>query len=438
MRSLRLRLFGLLVVLGAAAGLAVGAATYLSVRAEADALFDYHLRQMALSLRDQGRIPEDERAQLENPELDYVVQVWSVDGVAIYSSPSHGRVAPLPPGTIIGFSDVRVGSATWRVYGAATPVRIIQVAQPLAVRGRLATAAAWRSVLPIAVAVPVVGVALWWLVGLTLAPIARVAAAARARGAHSQAPLPTDGLPVEVAPLVEAFNALLVRLADAFDAQRAFVADAAHELRTPLTALKLQLSVLRDAPAGAAHEAALERLRAGVDRAARLVDQLLTLARAEPGQPLVVADLDLAEVARQALADAGGLADARGAVLALEACGPCTVRGDATALRSLVRNLVDNAINHGGPAPRVRVRVRTAPGGAQLQVDDSGPGIPPDDRERVFDRFHRREDADGEGSGLGLAIVRAIARRHGGRVRLDASPLGGLRAELWLPADGRP
>ena len=181
MRSLRLRLFTFLVVLAVLAALAVGAATYVSVRAEADELFDYHLRQMALSLRDQGRIPDDERAAFANPEFDYVVQIWSVTGVALYSSVPRAFAAPPPPRTVLGFSDIQVGDATWRVFGAATPLRVIQVGQPLAVRQRLAAAAAGRSVLPIVAAAPLVGLAMWWLVGFSLAPLQRVVAAARAR-----------------------------------------------------------------------------------------------------------------------------------------------------------------------------------------------------------------------------------------------------------------
>jgi two-component system OmpR family sensor kinase/two-component system sensor histidine kinase QseC len=434
MRSLRLRVFTFLVALAALAALAVGGATYFGVRAEADELFDYHLRQMALSLRDQGRIADDERAAFANPEFDYVVQIWSVDGVVLYSSQPPAAAMPLPPHTVIGFSNARVGGATWRIFGAATPLRIVQVGQPLAVRQQLAAAAAGRSVLPIVVAAPLVCLAMWWLVGFTLAPLQRVVAAARARDEHSLEPLPAAGLPAEIQPLVLAFNLLLARLAAAFDAQRAFVADAAHELRTPLTALKLQVGVLRDASEGAPRDAALARLRAGVDRAARLVDQMLTLARAEPGHALPVAEVDLAAVARDAMADAASLATERHATIELDAPAPCVLRGDAQALRSLVRNLIDNAIVHGGGAPpQVRVSVASTADAVVLRVDDAGRGIAAADRERVFDRFHRPEGSHGEGSGLGLAIVRAIAAQHGGQVALADSPLGGLRVQVRLP-----
>lgn len=437
MNSLRLRLFTFLVAMGLLAALGVGGATYVGVRAEADALFDYQLRQMALSLRDQGRIAEDERAALDDPELDFIVQIWSLDGVRLYARSPRDLRQPLPPRAVLGFADVRVDGQSWRVYGAATPLRVVQVAQPLSVRRRLAAQAAWGSVLPIAIAVPVAALGLWWIVGWSLRPLQRAAGAARVRQAGIAGagdPLPSAGMPDELRPLVEAFNGLLGRLDQAFEAQRGFVADAAHELRTPLTALKLQLSVLAGAQDEAERTASIARLRTGIDRATRMVEQLLALARAEPGVEPVNETVDLAEIARQALADASALAATRQVSLTVLAPLPCPLPGDAAALRSLVRNLIDNAVAHGRPAGQVIVRVLAGgvagQEGPMLQVDDDGPGIPPAERERAFDRFHRGGAARSEGSGLGLAIVQAVARRHGALVTLADSPLGGLRVTV--------
>jgi len=240
-----------------------------------------------------------------------------------------------------------------------------------------------------------------------------------------------------VLPLVDAFNGLLARLASAFDAQRGFVADAAHELRTPLTALRLQIGLLRDARDAGEREQALERLHAGIERAVHLAGQLLALARAEPGVDTAREPVDLVALARQAIADASPLAERRGAHVELDAGPGLAVRGDPQALRSLLGNLIDNAIKHGGDAPRVRVALAAAGPEVVLCVDDSGPGIPAEERERVFDRFVRRAGGAAEGSGLGLAIVRAVAARHGGRVALGESPAGGLRVEVRLPAATR-
>ncbi len=434
--TLRGRLFALLAVLGAVTALAVGGATYVSVRTEADALFDYQLRQTALSLRDQGRVAGDEAAALNDPSFDYVVQIWSLQGLELYSSRPQGMTEPLPARAVLGYSELRFAGQDWRVFSAATPLRVVQVAQPLAVRQRLAALAALRSVAPLAVALPLVAAALWWLIGLSLAPLARVVQAAQAGGANALGALPTDGLPGEIAPLVEAFNGLLGRLATAFDAQRSFVADAAHELRSPLTALKLQLGLLRDSAPGPQQDEAIARLRGGIDRAVRLVEQLLALARAEPGAAAADQPLDLAALAHQTVADLRPLAERAGVALSLTAPDALPLAGDPQALRSALRNLTENALKYG--ARTVQVSALRGPAGAPLlRVDDDGPGIAPEQRERVFDRFQRGEHDGVEGSGLGLAIVRAAARRHGAAVQLLTSPLGGVRAEMSWPAPHR-
>lgn len=428
LNTLRGRLFALLAALGTVTALAVGGATYVSVRAEADELFDYQLRQTALSLRDQGRVARDEAAALADPNFDYVVQIWSLQGLELYSSRPQGMTEPLPARAVLGYSNLHLSGQDWRVFGAATPLRVVQVAQPLAVRQRLAAVAALRSIVPVAIALPFVAALVWWLIGVSLAPLSRVASAAGTRHANALDALPTAGLPGEVAPLVDAFNGLLARLATAFDTQRSFVADAAHELRTPLTALKLQLGLLRDSAPGPEQDDAIARLRGGIDRAVRLVEQLLALARAEPGAAAPTQALDLADIARQAVADVQPLADRAGVALTLDAPEPLPLEGDPQALRSALRNLIDNAVKYG--ARSVQVAALRAAGAPLLRVDDDGPGIPLEARERVFDRFQRGEGTSAEGSGLGLAIVQAAARQQGAGVRLDTSPLGGLRAVI--------
>lgn len=430
--TLRGRLFALLALLGGVTALAVGGATYVSVRAEADQLFDYQLRQTALSLRDQGRVDSDEAAALSDPGLDYVVQIWSLQGLELYSSRPQGMTEALPARAVLGFSNLRLAGQDWRVFGAATPLRVVQVAQPLAVRQRLAALAALRSIAPVAIALPLVAAAVWWLLGVSLAPLARVTQAAQSRSANARDALPTAGLPGEVAPLVDAFNGLLGRLGEAFDAQRSFVADAAHELRSPLTALKLQLGLLRDSAPGAEQDEAITRLRGGIDRATHLVEQLLALARAEPGAPAAELPLDLAELARQAVADVQPLADKAGVTLSWTAPDPLPLTGDPQALRGALRNLIDNAVKYGARTVQVSA-LRGVRGAPLLRVDDDGPGIPAEQRERVFDRFQRGEGVDAPGSGLGLAIVRAAARQQGASVALRDSPLGGLRAEIVWP-----
>lgn len=435
-RTLRVRLLLSLLAVLVVAAAAMGASVYWSVLRQTERVFDYQLRQMALSLRDQGEIaPEDARV-IAQDQLDFVVQIWSEDGREVYAS---GRDVEPPNHAVIGYADIAAGSEVWRTYGVIARDRVIQVAQPQRIRHAYAAQVALRSTGPLVLMAPLLALVIAWLVSRTLAPLQRLAGEVRSRDSHSLQPLPDESLPDEVRPLVGSLNALLARLGDALDAQRHFVSDAAHELRSPLTALKLQVQVLRRAPDEASRDAAALALTAGVDRATRLVEQLLALARSDAASGPDVRWLPLAEAVRQAMADAGPAADARGTTLELDADGPegesARVQGDAAGLAALARNLVDNAVRYGRAGGRVSVRVSVEDGRPVLRVDDDGPGIPPEDRERVFDRFVRRDDVGANtGSGLGLSIVRQVATRQGADIALDDSPLGGLRVTVRWPA----
>jgi two-component system OmpR family sensor kinase len=262
------------------------------------------------------------------------------------------------------------------------------------------------------------------------------------RAADDFSPLAGAGLPDEVRPLVDELNLLFGRVRSAFDAQKTFVADAAHELRSPLTALKLQAQALRPngQPADitpAEREAGIARLNQGIDRAIRLVEQLLVLAREEAGQAAAGPPVDLDVVVRLAVADV--LPQARLKQIDLGVAEtpalPAPVRGEPEALRVLLRNLLDNAVKYTPPAGRVDVSLAVTGGRPVLTVQDSGPGIAPEERERVFDRFYRATGSAGEtGSGLGLAIVQVIAGRHGATLELGRSEqLGGLLVSVTFP-----
>jgi two-component system OmpR family sensor kinase len=240
-----------------------------------------------------------------------------------------------------------------------------------------------------------------------------------------------------VRPLVQELNLLFGRVRTAFDTQQNFVADAAHELRTPLAALKLQVQSLersdQRADSAEARKLAISRLSAGIERATRLVEQLLVLARQEasaaPHQPVVLADL-----AKRAVADLIGVAQNKHIDLGLQRADGGEVEGQPEALMILLRNLVDNAIKYTPSGGTVDVSVAAEQGALSVTVEDSGPGIPPEERERVFDRFYRVPGSDAAGSGLGLAIIKSIAERHGATLTLGASErLGGLAATVRFP-----
>jgi two-component system, OmpR family, sensor kinase len=436
MSSLRARLLAWLLAGVVFIGAAGGWIVYRNALSEADAFFDYHLRQTALILRDQ---PVEYLLAPQFPPADaaydFVVQVWSLDGVRVYLSRPH---AVLPQITTLGFATVSTSEGRWRVFGVQALTKVIQVAQPMSVRQQRAAELALQTLKPFALLLPVLALLIWLAVGHALEPLQRLTALVKARRVEALDALPDTRLPDEVQPLVSALNDLLARLRAARERERAFMADAAHELRTPLTALHLQMGMLARASGDAERAAAMETLSAGVQRAIRLVEQMLALARQEPRAETQRVAVRLDDLAREIVAELVPLADAGRIDLGVSAAQPASVRGDPDALRTLLRNLVDNAVRYTPAGGRVDVSVvEEAAGdtrGARLTVSDDGPGIPAAERARVFDRFYRRAGAAPPGSGLGLSIVKTIAEAHGATLTLAEGPAGkGLAVTVSFP-----
>ncbi len=430
--SIRRQLIIALLTTIAVAVLAAAYGSYRLARTEIDTVFDYHLKQIALSLRDHAPQSNTQLPAVDD-QLDFVIQVFTRDGSRLYASHPH---ASLPGHAQPGFSTIDTDDGRWRVYAIQLSDQVVQVAQPTRVRKEAAATAALRTVIPFLVLLPVLGALIWWTVGIGLAPLDRIAREVKSRSAAQLEPLPLAGVPVEARPLIEALNDLLQRRSEALDAQRAFIADAAHEMRTPLTALQLQATLIERADSDASRIAAVADLKRGLVRASHVVQQLLTLAREEPGgrTPQSFARIDLVSLAGMTVADHMLLAESRGIDLGLEkSVASAPVDGDAGALRTLIANLVENAIRYTPGPGRVDITVAIEGGQPQLTIADSGPGIPVEERERVFDRFYRRTEAAEPGSGLGLAIIRVIADRHGASVDLGDSPLGGLLACIRFP-----
>jgi signal transduction histidine kinase len=431
MRSIRARLLLALILLVAFVSLLAAIVTYRRVLNETSTLFDYQLRQMALSLRSQVSLAPRVEVPPDQGDTDFVIQIWDLFGARVYLSRPG---LPLINQTVLGYADLSVRGQPWRAYGLQTVDGVIQIAQPIQVRERLARAAALRVVVPLLLLLPLMIAFVAWIVRRGLLPLRDVTAEVQRRDARSLTPLATDNLPEEIEPLAAELNRLLARLQEAFAVQRAFIADAAHELRSPLTVLRLQLQLLDRAPDDAARRTARDSLGAGIERAIHLVEQLLTLARSDPGETTGDFELlDLSTVAAQALTDTHALAAAKHIDLSLEHEGAVPLKGDREALRTLARNLVDNAVRYTPAGGSVRVRCQLQAAEALLEVIDTGPGIPAADRARVFDRFSRRANANETGTGLGLAIVKAIAALHGARVLLDDVPSGGLRVTVSFP-----
>lgn len=429
-------LMSLLGVLLAGAAL-TGGIVYREAGEEASVLFDYQLRQVAQSLPSEAfRALVVPRAGLPGTEGGVVVQIWNLRGERLYLSHPD---AHLPEQAELGFATVKALDGEWRTYSALFADVVIQVAQPMRVRRELAAAVALRTVMPLLLVLPVLGILIWFTVGRGMRPVLRVAREIGERSPQAMEPLREAHLPEEIRPLVAAINGLLLRLARALASQRDFIADAAHELRSPLTALLLQVQLAERAHSETERAQALEALRLGLGRTGHLVEQLLTLARAEPeATPLHLERLELAQLARSVVADMTPLALLTHIDLGVLAESPGVIEADVEAMRVLVRNLVENALHFAPPGSGVDVTVLESEGECILRVADMGPGIPEAERERVFDRFYRSAHTDVPGSGLGLAIVRRIALRHGARVALQdrADGHSGLVAEIRFPAKG--
>lgn len=447
--SLRGRLLWFILVAILLAAVLQAVTAYRGALQQADAMFDDHLQQVARSMRSGAPLGGAFEEGTDGNGFDLYVQIWGPDGTQLFRS---SRSA-LPPRAVLGFSDVEANGNRYRVYSLQTPLQTVQIAQDLSARTARARALAAKAVFPFALLTPLLMLAVWWVISRSLAPIERARRQVAGRAADDFSPLPNNDLPDEVRPLVDELNLLFGRVRGAFDAQKNFVADAAHELRSPLTALKLQAQALRKPDSDpAAREAGIARLNQGIDRAIRLVEQLLALARAEAaGTPAGShAKATLQDVVKLAVADvlphaqhrhtdlgvAGNLPDA-----------PVEVGGQPEALRVLLRNLLDNAVKYTPAGGRVDVSLQFEGSQPVLRVEDSGPGIAEDERERVFDRFFRGSQttaaevqdtagaAPATGSGLGLAIVQAIAAQHGATLQLGRSDrLGGLQVDVRFPA----
>ncbi|QKJ18621.1 sensor histidine kinase [Microbacterium hominis] len=301
-----------------------------------------------------------------------------------------------------------------------------------------ATLAAVAALLAVAVPVVVmiVGVTVWLVVGRSLAPVERLRREVDAVGDGDLSRRVHDpGTRDEIGRLAHTMNDMLARLEIAQQTQRRFISDASHELKSPLAVLRQYAEVARDHPAKVSPGLLTETVLSEGERLERLVQGMLVLARAdERALVLTPADVDLDDVL---LAEAQRLRAHPALAVDTSGIAPVRVRADAGLLGQAVRNLVDNAARHA--RRRIALAVTAVDGTALLTVDDDGPGVPPGDRERVFERFVRLDEArsrDAGGSGLGLSIVREIAVRHGGSVRIAEAPGGGARAELRVPLAG--
>ncbi|MFT4063860.1 ATP-binding protein [Paraburkholderia sp.] len=427
MRSLRRRLLVWLLPATLLTGLLASAATYWGALAELDELLNDQLKAVAqhvvvepdghLSLRGMQGSNEDRLSGEQSHAV--LLQVWR-GAARIFSTDVD---SPLPPPSRAGFADVTVRGQIWHTYVTRDGDMLVRVAQAGRARWEAVAEISMHLFWPVLSLIPVLALFLWFGIGYGLGPLREIAASLKRRDVNNMQVVDTASMPGEVKPLVDAINDLLLRLDDAFTAQRHFIADAAHELRTPIMGLGLQAELLPRARNQAERDLVTGQIRAGTARLAHLAEQLLTLARLTPESPPPAFDeLDLTALARSVVAERVRLAEANGIDLGLVASASVKTHGNAEGVRILLNNLVDNAIRYAGMQARVDVIVSEEDGSPVIEVRDTGPGIAEADHERVWERFYRGSGHAMPGSGLGLSIVRRIAEQHRAVASLHSGP----------------
>ena len=444
-RSLQGRL--LVLVLGAVTLTWIGAALWTAVdaRHELDELLDGHLAQAAalLVVQQTHAGDDDDDHAVDAPQLHryapkVAFQVWHEERLVMRSSnaPLHHMH---PPGERFreGLRTIALEGKSWRVFAAHGAERDVQVyvGEQLESRSAILRAVLRGLWLTLLLALPLLAAAAWWAVQSGTAPLRRLGQQLTQREPQALQAIEMPQAPSELQPLLAALNGLFARIAALLESERRFTADAAHELRTPIAAIRAQAQVALGESDDALRAHALQATLQGCDRATRLVEQLLTLARLEADGSVAGTPVDLAALARRVAAEIAPRALAQGQQLELDADAPCHVAGNETLLAVLLRNLLDNAVRYSPAGAPVRLTLAAVDGQMQLTVADGGPGLADADRARLGERFFRVPGHDAPGSGLGWSIVRRIAAAHRLQIELGRSTdLGGLSVQLRWPA----
>jgi len=421
--------------------------SYFDARHELDEMLDAHLAQstaLVLAQAGPGREREREREEIDTehmPQLhkrarSVAIQMWEHGKVLrlhSVSAPAE-RLSPQDE----GFSDATINGKRWRVFSAWDEQHryLVQVGERYEKRNEIAAALGLNLLVPLFVALPLLGLMVWFSVARALGPLAALGRQVAARDPGKLSSLDAGETPVEVIPLVDNLNRLFERVAQLIENERRFTADASHELRTPLAALKTQAQVALGSTDDAERRHALERVITGCDRATHLVEQLLTLARLDPDQTRAsTASCDLQALAREAVAEIAPYALSKGVEIELAAGAALPAPVHAGLVAILLRNLIDNAVRYSPADSRVRVRAAREGAAAMVEVVDQGPGIPAAERDKIGQRFYRILGNEEFGSGLGLSIVKRIVELHGAHLTLADGEQGrGLAVRIAFDA----
>jgi two-component system sensor histidine kinase QseC len=434
-------MLGAVVLFGALAGYE----SYRHALHEADEIFDAQLAQLAQTLLAVASRADDDATEgtgkiAHKYQRSMTFQVWATEHGATRiilrsSNAPNALPDPIPPE---GFSDGLWQGRQWHYYRQRDERRGLEtiVGQSDKVRSKLAGEVAWHNVAPFLFGLPLLALAALVAIRFGLGPLRKLAQELRRRSPERLSPIRLDDTPQEIAPVIEALDQLLGRVAATLENERRFTSDAAHELRTPLAALRAQVQAAMLAEGKNGQQESLEKALQGTDRMSHLVEQLLILARIdELSSSNLFEPLELTAVVRECCAELGPAAIARKIELALEEEPAMPIAGSADLLKILARNLLDNAIRYTPEGGHVTVSIRSRQGtGVQLEVRDSGPGVAARQLSQLGLRFSRLDPTLAEGVGLGLSIVRRIAEIHRASVAYGrAAEAGGFKATVDFP-----
>ncbi|MDB5986841.1 MAG: two-component sensor histidine kinase [Nevskia sp.] len=438
MNSLRMRLALSLWTVLLVVGLISGAVTYVQSRDETNTLLDYQLEEIAglvagsaMSGSPPSRISPAVNLDHE-AEDDFLVTLRNTQGTVMFASEPD---APLPDFEWLGYRTVRIGKKEYRAFSATSSNKgRIVVAQQTVTRKEVARDAAMTALLPLALLIPMLGFAIYWVIGRQLRSVRDAAQEVSGRSPFDAGSLAVVRLPTEVQPLINEINRLLVRQRSAVQREQMFLADAAHALRTPLTALQLQVDILEGSTDASENEKRRHELRRGILRATRLNDHLLALARGQQMRELTVGRIDLDTAMTEIFDFYSPLAESKSIEITHDLNSRCAVRGDVRHLMLIVGNILDNAIRYTPVGGKIAVVTEVMGKSARIEVFDEGPGLAESELEVVFERFRRGDGDETQGTGLGLAVVHSTAELLGGMAWLERrGDRSGLRAFVELP-----
>lgn len=425
--SLRARLFVGLTAIILLAGCIGGAFSYFWAFDEAIEMQDSILVQIGSLLQNSGV-----NQSLKGVDADAEVVVMEL-GAAPRGSAEERQLWSFKDGLHVASYGGQSMRALLRTRPDGSRFAVLQATD---LRDDIASNMAFRTLLPLAALIPCLLLVTAFVIATSLRPMVRLAGDLDARRADDMTSLPLTGMPSELRPFIASINGLLERLRLMLDQQRRFIADAAHELRTPITALSLQAENLDTVDLPEAARERLVALKQGMARTKHLLEQLLALARhdAEPPGPATVVPLD--RIVKEIVSDLLPNATREGIDLGFELIEPIATTGEPVMIAAMIRNLLDNAVRFTPRGGRVDIGIYREDAEAVVQIEDSGPGIPPRDIHRIFEPFFRGSQPGADGTGLGLSIVKRSADRLGGRVvleNLSRAGATGLRATVRLP-----